>query len=72
MPPLSALSSRSPDVRDAALTAAAGALTTAVAVTPAVAREEWGGSGTDGASAEPSVGDGGGSIDTVGPAPRWC
>jgi hypothetical protein len=58
---LTVLSSRSPLVRGLATAVAAGALATAVAVTPAVANDEWGGgdSGTGSAAADPTGGNGG-------------
>lgn len=60
---LSALFPRSPLVRGLATAVAAGALATALAVTPAVANDEWGGtdSGSDSAS------DGRGGDQTSGP-----
>ncbi|GAA3957573.1 SH3 domain-containing protein [Streptomyces marokkonensis] len=60
---LSALSPRSPLLRGLATAVAAGALATAVAVTPAVANDEWGGgdSGSDSATTSPSGGNGGGN-----------
>ncbi|MFH9733124.1 SH3 domain-containing protein [Streptomyces sp. NPDC017260] len=60
---LSVLSPRSPFLRGLATAVAAGALATAVAVTPAVANDEWGGgdSGSGSAAANPSGGNGGGN-----------
>ncbi|MFB7086570.1 SH3 domain-containing protein [Streptomyces sp. NPDC056296] len=61
---LSARSPRSPLLRGLATAVAAGALATAVAVTPAVANDEWGGGGDSGsgiATANPSGGNGGGN-----------
>ena len=58
---LNALSPRSPLFRGLATAVAAGALATAVAVTPAVANDEWGGgnSGSGSSSAGPTGGNGG-------------
>ncbi|MGC9379674.1 SH3 domain-containing protein [Streptomyces sp. MH13] len=60
---LSALSPRSPLLRGLATAVAAGALAAAVAVTPAVANDEWGGgdSGSGSTTANPSGGNGGGN-----------
>ncbi|WP_121749185.1 SH3 domain-containing protein [Streptomyces sp. E2N166] len=60
---LSAHSRRSPLLRGLATAVAAGALATAVAVTPAVANDEWGGgdSGTGSTAAGQSGGNGGGN-----------
>ncbi|MEU3899636.1 SH3 domain-containing protein [Streptomyces sp. NPDC045251] len=60
---LNAPSPRSPLFRGLATAVAAGALATAVAVTPAVANDEWGsgdsGSGSGSSSAGPTGGNGG-------------
>ncbi|MFJ8144220.1 SH3 domain-containing protein [Streptomyces sp. NPDC096094] len=56
---LSAHSPRSPLLRGLATAVAAGALATAVAVTPAVANDEWGGGNSGSGSATASGGNGG-------------
>ncbi|MEU5755373.1 SH3 domain-containing protein [Streptomyces sp. NPDC047853] len=71
MPLLSAPSSRPPAARGVAVAVASGALATTVAVTPAAARNDRGGSGTDGASAEPSGGDGDGNGHGNGDGGDW-